>query len=208
MSLLTLDKLKDKRFYATEKAIFHSVAGGATKEIEMITVTAKISRATFYRHHEAAHTIEGDYERLVEMWVRGLVKRMSASSNGQKKVGANNNSKRGLGVGSSDVRILRKVYFELLFFMYKHRELFSYFLMRENTRVYSKIIKEAKPLVMNIWRAARWMEGVYEIYAGEVVGVMVRWGMDGFPEEEMMEALDNIMYLTVTAKERLGRFAR
>lgn len=208
MSLLTLDKLKDKRFYETEKAIFHSVAGGATKEIEMITVTAKISRATFYRHHEAVYMIENDYEELVEMWVRGLVKRMSASSNGRKKVGANNNSKRGLGVGNSDVGILRKVYFELLLFMYKHRELFSYFLMRENTRVYSKIIKEAKPLVMNAWRAARWTEGVYEIYAGEVVGVMVRWGMDGFPEEEMMEALDNIIYLTVTAKGRLGRFAR
>lgn len=184
---LTLDKLKDKRFYETEKAIFQSVTKEGTEEIGKILIAAKISRATFYRHHGAVYLIERDYEELVGAWVRGLVE------DGEKSV--------------EDSKGLRKIYFDMLVFIYKNRELFQYFLARENMRVYNILMREVGPVVLGVWRA-RWMEAVYDIYAGEVVGVLIRWGMGGHEEGEMMRVLDDIMYLTETAKERLGRFVR
>lgn len=179
LSPLTLDKLKDKRFLETEKAIFRSVTEGKAEKIEDVMVAAKISRATFYRHHRAVHLIERDYEDLVEEWVRELMR---------------------------NEEDLRKMYFQMLLFVYKNREVFQYFLMRENVRAYLVLMREMRLAILGVWQTARWMEPVYEIYAGEVIGVLIRWGRGGYEKETMTRVLDNIMYLTETAKERLTRF--
>lgn len=197
-SPLTLDKLKDKRFYETEKAIFYSVSREGVGEIEEVIVAAKISRATFYRHHRAWYLIENDYEELVEMWVRGLVEGMGTSGDKIRVLKSDDNN----------MRTLRKMYFEMLLFIFKHRALFLYFLARENMRVYAKMMREVKPIVIQTWWPTKWMESVYEIYAGEVIGMIVRWGSDGFLEEEIMRTLENIISATKDAKKRLEKFRK
>ena len=195
MSLLTLEKLKDKRFYETEIAIFRSVSevtkvgneGDDEKEIDMeyITVTAKISRATFYRHHRAAHLIMDDYAELVRMWVREKVCEKLERDEPEE--------------------CLKKLFFELVLFIYKNRVLFDYFYRQEYVRVYALILGELRPIVARAWR--EWLVELYDIYAGEVMGVLGRWARGGYSEQGITRVLEHILFLTETASHRLRRFA-
>ena len=47
------------------------------------------------------------------------------------------------------------------------------------------------------------LERVFRVYVGEIVGLIEEWIERGFREDEMMELLDNIMYLTKTIRLRL-----
>ncbi len=199
LSLLTLEKLKDKRFYETERAIFLSVAREGAEEMEEILVAAKISRATFYRHHRAVYAIERDYEELVKAWTQQKVEEVMGRVEGKKK---------GEGGQLNGPRRLKRLYFETIMLMYRRQELFRYFLARGNVRVYHLLMEELKPAVIEAWGANVWLEKLYEIYVGEVVGVILVWSKNGFHENEIAKVLKDIMYLTITVRERLGRMMR
>ena len=82
MGRITEKNFRNKRFRKSEEAILEAFFGN--KEIlsvRVIAKRAKVSRATFYRHHKAAYNIISDYEDyILEKYNRvlsRLVKKMS-----------------------------------------------------------------------------------------------------------------------------------
>ena len=59
------------------------------------------------------------------------------------------------------------------------------------------------PKVADEYRLYGDLERVFRVYIGEIVGLIEEWIERGFREDEMMELLDNIMYLTKTIRLRL-----
>ena len=177
---LTERKLKDTRFRKTEEAIFKVFFDGENGiKLNVNEITAKIGvdRATFYRHHRAACEIEEDYERyILEKYIKLI--------QGIKMKG--------------DIE-LRKLYYEMLIFILHNRKIFEALLKRRNLRVIGEMIEMLGPEV----QLSNNSERVFRVYIGEVVGLIVDWGMEGFRETEIVKLLDNIEYITDTVGERL-----
>ena len=173
--------MSNKRFRATEKAIF--VAYCKLKDYptaQKLARTAKISRATLYRHHQKAQTIPIDYENY-------LIKTYAKTAQSLIKKG-------------SDLKIL---IFRTLIFIYNHREVFKILFSDNHKEIIKQMFKLLKPSIIDEWRLAGDLAKMYNIYANEVLGVIETWGAKGFPKESINQVLSDILYLTDSARQKL-----
>ncbi len=92
---------------------------------------------------------------------------------------------------------IKSLYLDTLIFISRNRQFFRMFDNREMVR---KMLFELRQKV-------REPEKIFRIYISEVTEVIFEWGERGFVEEEIEKVLADIMYLTITARERLAPLA-
>jgi AcrR family transcriptional regulator len=92
---------------------------------------------------------------------------------------------------------IKSLYLDTLIFITKNRQFFKMFNNREVVR---KMLFELRQKV-------REPEKIFRIYISEVTEIIFEWGERGFMEEEIEKVLADIMYLTITARERLAPLA-
>ena len=177
---LTEEKLKNRRFRNTERAIlvaFFSVQ--KMLSANELAKMARISRSTLYRHHRTVYEIMPDYrEYILKKYKRSVGRLM-----------------RRKGIR------LKSIYQGMFIFMVVNRKIMGYLLESGEKGVIEEMVVFLKPRVMAVWRAVE--EEVFEIYVREVTGVVEMWALGGFDEMMVRIKLDKIMYLTETARERL-----
>ena len=178
---LTEKNMSNKRFRTTEKAIF--VAYCKLKDYptaKKLARVAKISRTTLYRHHQKAQTIPIDYENyLIKAYTKTtkcLIKR------------------------APDLKIL---ILRTLIFIYNHREVIKALFNDNHKEIIKQMFRLLKPSIIDEWHLAGDLAKMYNIYANEVLGVIEAWGAKGFPKNSIDQVLNDIMYLTDTARQKL-----
>ena len=177
---LTDRKLRDARFRKNEEALLEVIfeEGGMKLSIGEIAKRIGVSRTTVHRHHRAMHEIEEDYERYILGKYIKLVKEIKARGNVE----------------------LRRLYYEMVIFILQNKKIFDMFIKRKNLRVVGEMIGILKFEVQLPSNSER----VFRVYAGEVVGLIMDWGLEGFKETEIVGLLNNIVYTTDMVRKRFS----
>lgn len=178
---LTERKMANERFFKTEKAIF--IAYCKLRDYpsaKKIAQRAKISRATLYRHHRKVAKIPEDYEKyLLEKYhktMRGFVKK------------------------EAKIRIL---YFRALVFMMNNKDIILALFQEGRKEIIKNMADRLKDRVVNEWKIGGDLSKMFSIYKNEIVGVIEDWAEQDFSEKKLNKTLDDIVYLTQTARQRL-----
>lgn len=176
---LTERKLRDARFRKTEDAILDVFFEEDGMKLSVVELAQKIgvNRTTIHRHHRAMYEMVEDYEKYILKEYENLIYMIRKRGN----------------VG------LRRLYYEMIMFILKNRRVFTMLISRRKLRVIEEMILALR-LDMGLLCSS---ERVVRVYTGEIVGLIADWGIEGFREVEMVKLLNNIMYLTEVAKERL-----
>ena len=180
---ITEKRLRNRRFRRTEDAILRvffekNVYIGA-KEMAM---KVGVARSTFYHHHKTVEQIMPDYKRYI-------LRKYTRMANGAIK-------RNGCEIGV--------IYWKTLIFIMQNQVVFEMFLRCGDENVVREMIMKIEVDMMRKMRLSRGMRRVFMIYVGEVVELINEWCRDGFNEKEIGKLLDGIVYLTNTAKKRLG----
>lgn len=176
--------MEDCRFKETEKAISEAFFGDYDKEIVSVKELVEkigIDRATFYRHHRALNKIVKDYEVYILEEYNILMN----------------------GVKNRDKVSLRRMYYEMLTFILRNQRVFMALAKKKELTIIKEMILVLEPEIVIFVRIPDKTGKVLKIYVGEVMGLMEDWSVDGFDGAEVMRLLNNIMYLTNTARDRL-----
>ncbi len=183
--MLFEEKLRDKRFYQAERAIFTVYLGEEVSDVDVLARKAGVSKATFYRHHRTLEAVVEDYKELLEVRLEKAFGDMNEAAN---------------------IEIL-KFYRRLLFFVLRNRDLFRLIELRGRKSPFCLL---EKPIKMSVARRGQLLENemIYRIYMAEIVAVLEMWAERGVDEGEMEMVLENILYLTKTARIRLGPLKR
>lgn len=179
-------RLKDKRFMKTERAILRAFFGAKRRiNTKKLAARAKISRSTFYRHHRNLQRVLPDVEKWLIEEFGEEAEKMSLA----KRV---------------KVRFL---YYRLLSFIYRRRREFEAILERGDVRTIEKMVNELLPAVGKRYGINREGEEAIRVYEKEVAGVVETWILEDFSTSEK-GVLKDMMYLTRTARERLGALGK
>ena len=171
----------NRRFKRTEHAIFITYYKMRDYPIaKRIAKRAKISRATFYRHHQTASNIPRDHEEfLFRAYTTQMKKYLKKSSS------------------------LQTIFLRLLVFLSSNKEVIKFLLNDGRKEIIKKMINHLKPVIICNWRFAGNLDKAYNVYENEVLGVIEFWGQRNFAVTNLSKVLDEILYLTRTASERL-----
>ena len=179
MDRITEEKLNNKRFRKTEEAII--MAFFLVKDyssIERFIKVAKISRSTLYRHHRTISQIVPDYEKYIlkkyKKVIRGLPKKTT----------------------------IKNLYQRTLIFIVANKKIAQFLHRFGNHNTLEKMIYCLKPKITSSGKITN--DEMFKIYAKEVVGVIEQWEQGGFKMDETPSAVRKIMYLTNSARARLG----
>ena len=180
-------KMKNKKFRKIEKAIF--VAYFKLKNYpnaRRIARMARISRSTLYRHQTMIYRIPHDYEDyLIEQYDRTMK-----------------------GCLLKSCVSLKTMVHCMLVFILMNRRVFGELLKMGDDNVVRRLIRRCKQKVLDEWGRDDGLVKIFGIYENEVLGLIIDWGREGFSDEKMSDVLNGIMYLTRTARQRLGPIAR
>lgn len=180
---LTKKKLEDARFRKNEEAILKAFfdCGRDRLSVTELARKADVDKATFYRHHKKIYGIVTDYEEYILIEYESFMCEM---------LNKNNVS-------------IRVIYYRLLIFILKNQEAFAIFLENQRMAIIMKMVGGLVPKLKEEYKLYGNLERVFRVYVGEIVGLIEEWIERGFRDDEMMELLDNIMYLTKTIRLRL-----
>ena len=177
-------KLGDARFRKTEEAIFGAFfekEDGVKLGVGELAQKVGVNRVTIYRHHRAIREITENYESYI------LEKYTELMTEVRKR---------------EDVE-LRRMYYEVVLFILQNRRIFEMLIKRKNFKVLDEMMVVLKPEMANFIRLSGSYERIFKVHTGEIVGLIVDWGLDGFQEAKIVKLLNNIMYLTKSARGRL-----
>lgn len=181
--LITDKRLADKRFRRTEEAILQAFfALDSDMGVAKIAREAGVARSTVYTHHHAAKEIIPDYEKYILKKYRKLVKKMVAVNNYR-----------------FETMIVR-----MLIFVATDKRIFSIILRGSERRVFEAMVDELKLEIISVMRVPKKDEKIFAIYKSEVVVIIGEWCKKGFNLEDIDKTAQNIIYLTNTARMRLG----
>ena len=178
---ITDKKLKNKRFKKTEETII--MAFFTAREIlsvDRLIKIAGISRSTLYRHHKTVYEIAPNYERYILKKYNRALKRV---------------------LKTKRIR-LSCIYRKMLIFIRTHHQIIEFILKYGKPDLIEKMINTLRPKLIFTGKITN--EAMFEIYCKEVSGVIVRWILDGSAKSEILSVVDKIIYLTDSAKLRLG----
>ncbi len=151
-------------------------------DLDSVTALAKkaeISRSTFYRHHKGLRWIMPDLEEYaLADFAFQIAEQQSLS-----------------GV---KVRVL---FYRMLSFIAKNREEFKLILERGDERTLEKMIDSLLPRIVRSYKIPS-RNRLVLIYKKEIVAVIESWILADFQESEL-EILNDIMYLTRSARQHL-----
>lgn len=180
-SHITETKLKNKRFKKTEIAIlmaFSSVKG--ILSVSRLIKVACISRSTFYRHHKTIYEIIPDYEKFILKKYRSYTYHL---------------------IKIKSIR-LKTLYERTLTFMVAYREILQFLYEHGSTNLNESMLLLLKPKIISVSKISH--PEIFDIYIKEVATVINKWQQDGFNKNEISPTVHKIMYLTDTARTRLG----
>ena len=179
---LTERKMKNRRFRQTEEIIFKTYFS-LNEEIKMkeLAKITGVSRATLYRHHKTVNKILPDYEHYI---YREFLKEVG-------RIGF----EKGMNV--------RLYFYRMLSFILANKEVFKVFFVRERTEVIKKMIKKAQPMISLKYHMPKNAEMIFEVYNNEILGVIEGWNKEGLGEKDVDTILEDILYLTDSARHRL-----
>ena len=170
-------KYQDRRFRQKETVILEVFFN--TKGLINTGILSKktgISKSTFYRHHHAMKAVEDDYEKFILYEFSRYLKNFKGYR-------------------------LKETYRRMLCFIVMYRRVFRVFSKRRSGEVFRRMIYKLGPKFTGRFQ----MQGLcFEVYIGETIEVLKDWAKRDFKESEMELVLKRILFLTNTAKTRLG----
>ena len=177
---ITEEKLKDKRFRETEKAILIAFFSMKEKiDTNGLIKKAHISRSTFNRHHKNVYEIVPDYEMYI---MRKFKLNMGKLINKEKVE-------------------IEKVYRRMLLFILKNRTILGILIKNEEKEIIEKMVEAVEPKIVRMKGDFR--QEILKVHAKEIIGLIEIWGTRGFKREELERIYDKIMFLTDSIKIRL-----
>ena len=179
---LTEKKMANKKFRATEEAIF--VAYYKLVDYPSAKIIAKragISRSTLYRHHQLPRLISRDYEQY-------LLKIFSRKMQGF--------------LNKEEVE-LKTMFLRVLIFIHNNRVTFAALFRDKHKDVIGKMWGKLKPRVLLEWHLAADTDKLFSVYQNEILGIIEVWSKDNFTVNNLDAVLSDIIYLTKTAPKRL-----
>lgn len=177
-------KTGDRRFRETEETIFYIFADPNTEpSVENYTSRAGISSSTFYRHHKSVYSLLHDYERIIMKQFRQF---MHETVNFEK-------------VG------FRQIVYRMLIFIIINRDVIRVVASRDNFLIIYYMVSALKDKAKCASFQTEATERIFDIYAFEICGVIKNWHEDGYPECVLPKIEKDILYLTSTINERLGK---
>ena len=179
---ITEKRLANKRFRRTEGIILRAFFASSS-DAGMIGIAKKagVARSTIYIHHRTAREIIPDYERYVLKKYRKMMKKILAAKNSR----------------------LETVFIRTLIFMTANKRFFAIILRNDNA-IIEKMLDEIEIKIVSSIRISRNRECVFKIYRSEVAVLIDDWCKKNFSYEEIDKVVENIIYLTKTARIRLG----
>lgn len=180
---LTDEKMSNKQFYKTERAIF--IAYSKIRDYptaKRLTRAAHISRSTLYRHHPRITHIPRDYEGYLLSAYDKAMRRMI--------------HKKGIKL---KITILR-----MLVFIMNHKEVIKLLLNDGRSAVIKKMLNRIKPRLINEWMIGDDFNKIFSIYTNEIVGIIELWGKHNFSDQYLGTILNDVMTITKTAPSRLS----
>lgn len=177
---LTEKRLQNKRFKTTEESILLSCCNlKDSLSIVRLIRTARISRSTFYRHHQNLAHITSDYESYIYHKTEVSLTRLLKI----KHLHLSTLYERLLNIISTNVNI------------------FSFLLEFGNPDFLNRLILILEPKIFSITKLND--EEALNIYVGEVASLIKSWRATGFDRTSIPALTAKIMYLTDTASARL-----
>lgn len=183
---ITEKRMNNRRFRKTEDAIVRAFFDcGACAGMSEVARRAGMARSTVYYHHSAVREILPDYKRYIIRDYTRMIGKM---------------------LRKKQMR-MKQVFLTILAFMARNRGIFMLFAKVHDTEVMREMMGRLRGKVESFARLPRNSDKIFQVYRGEVVAVLERWGEDGYKDGKMTEVLGDMMYLTETARVRLGRLA-
>lgn len=179
---LTERRMNNKRFRKTEEAILKAFFEcGQYADIRKVARRAKCARTTVYYHHTAVREILADHKRYI----------MRKHSRMMRPILAKKQAR------------LRNMYLTNLTFIVTNRQIFLMLAKLHDREVLQRMIEGMRMKIEGVAKMPRNSERAFRVYQGEIVAVLEEWGREGFNESEILQTLDQMMYLTDTMRERL-----
>ena len=178
---ITDKRLNNRRFYRTEEAILKAFFGNTYLSVREVTRQVGIARSTFYHHHQSTAKIVADYQRYIIDKYKRLTKKML----GAQKVPA------------------RMMYERTLLFIVQHKKVFKILLAGKERSILKYMITKMQPRLVDIMHLPKNSKKIFLVYEGEVTSLMDAWCRNGMREDEINRLLDEIIFLTETARVRL-----
>ena len=178
---LTDKKMANKRFLKTEQAIFiaYFTLRGYPSARKLASA-ARISRSTLYRHHKKIHSIPVEYEDyLLHNYTKSIRKLLR------------NNAE------------IKTIFLCTLVFISNNKAIFVV-LFRDGRRESIRRMMEClKTRVIDEWRLAGNTDKMYGIYKNEILGIIEIWFRQNFATKYIDSTLNDILYLTGSARRNL-----
>ena len=179
---LTEKRMSNKRFRKTEEKIFVAVfCCHDFPKVNLVVKKTKISRATLYRHHNVLCNIATDYEKYILDKYSRMIKPYLLNRNNKVKM----------------------LFYKTLIFITANKRILAVLIDKNGGIILERMVWRLRKRIVNTYRFPKDSGKIYKIYAKEVVGVIEVWKDSGFSMKKIEKVLDDIMYLTETAKGRL-----
>ena len=180
-SKITEQNLKNQRFRKTEESIiinFCLLKGNLS--VKKLIRTAKISHSTFYRHHSSIHEIIPSYEQYILKKYRNIVKKNPYCKKAQ----------------------LRYLFRNTLIFLVVHQKIMNFLSRYGSPNFTEALLLALSPKLLSTGKITS--KDMLDIYLKEVAVIIDKWQQNGYKKEEITKTVDKIMFLTNTARIRLG----
>ena len=173
----SFEKYRERRFREKEILIFNTCFD-TKNEVGVKDFSHKtgIAKSTFYRHHQTIHAVQTDYENFILYEFSRYLKDFKQYH-------------------------LKETYRRMLCFILIHQRLFKVFPKKQNSDIFRQMVLKLKSKILS----NRQMHNLtFQIYVSEVAEILKDWAKRGCQEKEMEKVLRRIMFLTDTARLRLG----
>ena len=179
---LTEKNMANQKFRQSETAILIAYLGSrGCPTAKFLAQKARVSRSTFYLHHQQPHNIPRDYEEyLFGLYKKHITKFL-------KKESTN----------------LKTLFFHTLIFISSHQKIFRMLFFVQQKGIIKRMLSCLKKPILAEWRLAGNLDELYCVYENEIIGVIETWDKQGFAGGSFNATLKHLVYLTRTAPRRL-----
>lgn len=178
---ITIQKLKNRRFQKTEDAILMTFClFKGNLSIQKLIKTAQISHSTFYRHHHSIHEIVPSHEQFILQRYKKTIRKLTKSENCQLKI----------------------IFQRTLIFLIINQKDMQFLLQHGNPNFTETLILVLGPQLLASDKIKN--QAMLQIYVKEISSLIENWQRSGFKKDEIPTVIEKIMYLTDTARIRLG----
>lgn len=166
--------MRDHRYKKTEEKILAVFFDNPNCTMWQLAKKVGVARSTIYTHHHSIREIVVDCKRDVLMEYEKIMGKRLRMRNVELKI----------------------IYLETLIFIVKNRQIFGIFVKFGDREVVMKMILKLEPKI-------KMPEKILRICVAEITEIIFEWGERGFSEQEIEKVLGDVMYLTLSVRNRL-----